>query len=327
MSVSMRCPSCDTYVNAGDRECWLCHSRLPGPELETVEPSFEAPPAASEPPAAATPPPPAGPASPTAPETKPARDSSMIIKAPRPPAAASAQPATRVLESDTVSRHGLILIISILVVAGVAAVIFAMSMFGSGGGSGPASQAGQNATAAGMVASLDDVPANWSVEVRRASQGPAKQFDLLGQVRHCATPAETKLVSADGDHTSVTYNDETGANSLVSDVTVQADPAHAQAFMRLAGGTCYPAAVGEIVAGPRGEAALAAFPLGAPKLGDEVHAFRVAQNGIAVDDVVIRHGRAVEQLVFRSTGAPISDADRNAIVQKVDQRMAAALRA
>jgi hypothetical protein len=247
----------------------------------------------------------------------------MVIKAPRPPAAA----ATRVLKRDTVSRQSMsmILIIVIIVVAVGAAVIFAMSMLG-GGGSGPASQAGQSSTAAAMVASLDDVPANWSVEVRRASQGPAPQFDLLGQVRHCQTPAEAKLVGANGDHTSVTYNDETGTNSLVSDVTVQADPAHAQAFMRVAGGTCYPAAVGEVVAGPRGEAALAVSPLAAPKLGDEVHAFRVVQNGVTVDDVVIRHGRAVEQLVFRSTGAPISDADRNAIVQKVDQRMATALR-
>jgi hypothetical protein len=250
----------------------------------------------------------------------------MVIKAPRPPAAPHPSPAaaTRVRKRDTVSRQSMILIIVVIVVAVGAAAIFAMSMLG--GGSGPASQAGQNSTAAAMVASLDDVPVNWSVEVRRASQGPAPQFDLLGQVRNCQTPAEAKLVGANGDHTSVTYNDETGTNSLVSDVTVQADPAHAQAFMRVAGGTCYPAAVGEVVAGPRGEAALAVIPLAAPKLGDEVHAFRVVQNGVTVDDVVIRHGRAVEQLVFRSTGAPISDADRNAIVQKVDQRMAAALR-
>lgn len=252
----------------------------------------------------------------------------MIIKAPRPPAAPdpAAAAATRVLKRDTVSRQSMILLIVIIVVAVGAAAIFAMSMLGGGGGSGPASQAGQTSTAAAMVASLDDVPVNWSVEVRRASQGPAPQFDLLGQVRHCQTPAEAKLVGANGDHTSVTYNDETGTNSLVSDVTVQADPAHAQAFMRVAGGVCYPAAVGEIVAGPRGEAALAVSPIAAPKLGDEVHAFRVVQNGVTVDDVAIRHGRAVEQLVFRSTGAPISDADRNAIVQKVDQRMATALR-
>jgi hypothetical protein len=241
----------------------------------------------------------------------------MVIKAPRPPAAA----ATRVLKRDTVSRQSMILIIVVLVVAvGGAAVVVAMSMLG-GGGSDPASQAGQTSTAAAMVASLDDLPANWSVEVRRASQGPAVQFDLLSQIRHCAG-----LVGGDGDHTNVTYNDETGANSLISDVSVRADEAQAKAIMDVAGGPCYPAAVGEIVAGPRGEAPLAVFPLVAPKLGDEVHAFRVVQNGVTVDDVVIRHGRAVEQLVFRSTGAPISDADRNAIVQKVDQRMATALR-
>ncbi len=250
----------------------------------------------------------------------------MVIKAPRPPAAPdpAAAAATRVLKRDTVSRQSMILLIVIIVVAVGAAAIFALSMLG-GGGSGPASQAGQTSTAAAMVASLDDIPVNWSVEVRRASQGPAPQFDLLGQIRHCQTPAEAKLVGANGDHTSVTYNDEIGTNSLVSDVTVQADRAHAQAFMRVAGGTCYPAAVGEIVAGPRGEAALAVSPLAPPKLGDEVHAFRVVQNGVTVDGVVIRRGRAVEQLVFRSTGAPISDADRNTIVQKADQRMATAL--
>ena len=305
MSVSMRCPSCDTYVHVGDRECWLCHDRLPGPELETVELSFDAPPAPPEaaaaappttpppgaaappttpppgaaappttpPPGAAAPPttPPPGaaaplttppPAAPAPPVAQPARDSSMVIKAPRPPAAPdpAAAAATRVLKRDTVSRQSMILLIVIIVVAVGAAAIFALSMLG-GGGSGPASQAGQTSTAAAMVASLDDIPVNWSVEVRRASQGPAPQFDLLGQIRHCQTPAEAKLVGANGDHTSVTYNDEIGTNSLVSDVTVQADRAHAQAFMRVAGGTCYPAAVGEIVAGPRGEAALAVSPL------------------------------------------------------------------
>lgn len=331
MSVSMRCPSCDTFVNAGDRECWLCHSRLDTLAVAPVGPSPEAPPAAPDAPAVRTTPP-AVPAPPTAPDAKPVRDTSIINKAPRPPvapspapAAASAQPTTRVLKGDSVSRHGLVLVIAICLVAAGAAVAFGMSVLNSGG-SGPASQSAQNATATAMVASLDDLPANWSVEVRRASQGPVKQFDFLGQIRHCATPNETKLVGGDGDHTSVTYNDETGANSLISDVSVRVDQAQAQAFMRVAGATCYPAAVGEIVAGPRGEAALAVSPLAAPRLGDEVHAFRVAQNGITVDDVVIRHGRAVEQLVFRSTGAPISDADRNAIVQNVDHRMVAALR-
>lgn len=335
MSVSMRCPSCDTFVNAGDRECWLCHSRLDTPAVAPVGPSPEAPPAAPDAPAVRTTPP----AVPAAPDAKPVRDTSMINKAPRPPvapsparaaaspapAAASAQPTTRVLKGDSVSRHGLVLLIAICLVAAGAAVAFGMSVLNSGG-SGPASQSAQNATATAMVASLDDLPANWSVEVRRASQGPVMQFDFLGQIRHCATPNETKLVGGDGDHTSVTYNDETGANLLISDVSVRVDQAQAQAFMRVAGATCYPAAVGEIVAGPRGEAALAVSPLAAPRLGDEVNAFRVAQNGITVDDVVIRHGRAVEQLVFRSTGAPISDADRNAIVQNVDHRMVAALR-
>ncbi len=328
MSVSMRCPSCDTFVNAGDRECWLCHSRLDTPAVAPVGPSPEAPPAAPDAPAVRTTPP----AVPATPDARPVRDTSMINKAPRPPvapspapAAASAQPTTRVPKVPSVSRHGLVLLIAICVVAAGAAVAFGMSVLNSGG-SGPASQSAQNATATALVASLDDLPANWSVEVRRASQGPVEQFDFLGQIRHCATPNETKLVGGDGDHTSVTYNDETGANSLISDVSVRVDQAQAQAFMRVAGATCYPAAVGEIVAGPRGEAALAVSPFAAPRLGDEVHAFRVAQNGITVDDVVIRHGRAVEQLVFRSTGAPISDADRNAIVQNVDHRMVAAQR-